>query len=434
MAAPPIKFRARDLRAPRGRNGLASLAMYYQRLLYKEEIYPTGVFAPLDTWYDKQYYGKIDRVQNTISLKQSRLKVPRYAERPDVYMLDFVADAFDAFSQHMANATIIGVSNPTGNKKMTRVRAKRGYNSSLHHYKKYLNLVYESFTEVYPRYTNKIKDFRTFTKLYVEYLQEVAPTIPITLTNYTLSSAIDIFSSGLCVAVAQGPFDLDEYKYEKYISDPNFIFYIRCAKKYGFTVNKNMPWLLTADLFSDTIMKYIAAYDTVEGDPVDDANFFDHYYEHAHMIDIPILKMFLLNSYNQYTALNPLYEERVYKTKCDKSYLVNHDRAPAPSAPEEVLSDKYMTDLYLNLRSLEAAQPLQITMKLKNELAAIYELRPDKELSGLENVVEYINLIYRDYIYGIDYPLINENVFKNLDNQVRTGKISTVGSITQQLY
>jgi hypothetical protein len=434
MPAPPIKFNFRDLTAPRGTNKLSSLAMYYQRLLYKEEIYPPDLVNPLDTWYDKQYYGKIDRVQNTISLKRNRLKVPKYAQRPDIYMIDFVADAFDDFSRHMAEATVIGIADPRGNKKMTKLRAVRGYNSSLDRYKKHLNVVYEAFEELYPRFTDKIKDFRTFTHLYVAFLQEVAPAVPVTLTNYTLSSAIDIFSSGLCVAMDTGPFERDAPKYKNYISDPNFQFYVRCAKKYGFIVNKNIPWLLTADLFSDAIMKYVAAYDTDDDDPVDDINFFDHYYHQAHMMDVPLLKMFIINSYRQYIALNPFYEQLAHRGQCAKFKVVNHYRAVLPPVIEEVLSDKYMSDLYLRFRSLEAAEPVQVTDKLKNELASIYELRPAPDLTGLENVVEYINLIYRDYIYGIDYPLINEILFKNLDNQIRTGKISTVGSIVQQLY
>ena len=75
-----------------------------------------------------------------------------------------------------------------------------------------------------------------------------------------------------------------------------------------------------------------------------------------------------------------------------------------------------------------------MTKKLKTELNSIYYARPNANLTGAENVAAYINLIYRDYIYALGYPALNINVFKNLDNQIRTGKISTAGSIAQQLY
>ena len=60
----PVLFDLESLTDPRGRNGLSSFEAYYERLLYKEMIYPPFLWEPLDTWYDKQYYGKVDRLQN----------------------------------------------------------------------------------------------------------------------------------------------------------------------------------------------------------------------------------------------------------------------------------------------------------------------------------------------------------------------------------
>jgi len=90
--------------------------------------------------------------------------------------------------------------------------------------------------------------------------------------------------------------------------------------------------------------------------------------------------------------------------------------------------------LYLFLRSSESGNPLQITKKLMIELSNIYSIRPDKSLDGLGNAANYINLIYRDYIYDFTTLLLNPDILNDLDNQVRTGKIATVGSIAQQLY
>ena len=57
-----------QLTHPQGKNDLSAEAKYYQRLMYKEAIYPAPTEAPkpLDTWYDKQLYGRLDRCQNTI--------------------------------------------------------------------------------------------------------------------------------------------------------------------------------------------------------------------------------------------------------------------------------------------------------------------------------------------------------------------------------
>ena len=113
----------------------------------------------------------------------------------------------------------------------------------------------------------------------------------------------------------------------------------------------------------------------------------------------------------------------------------SHDRRqPLPENIDSVITDKLLIDLYLSLRSKEAKDPVQVSKKLKQELANIYTIRPNKSLTGLQNAAEYINLIYRDYIYEFDYLFLNTDVLNNLDNQVRSGTITTVGSITQQLY
>ena len=107
---------------------------------------------------------------------------------------------------------------------------------------------------------------------------------------------------------------------------------------------------------------------------------------------------------------------------------------PNNEQANKILSDKVLVDFYLKLRSLEAKEPVQITQKLRTELANIYRIRPNQNLTSLQNVTNYINLIYRDYIYEFNYLFLNPDVLKKLDNQVRSGNITTVGSITQQLY
>jgi hypothetical protein len=119
---------------------------------------------------------------------------------------------------------------------------------------------------------------------------------------------------------------------------------------------------------------------------------------------------------------------------CDKYRVVNRTRKPLPANVDIFITDKVLIDLYLSIRSKEAREPVQITSKLKQELSNIYSIRPDKSLDGLGNAANYINLIYRDYIYDFTTLLLNPDILNDLDNQVRTGKIATVGSIAQQLY
>ncbi len=432
-----LVFDAESLTNPRGRNGLASFEAYYQRLLYKELIYPPYLWEPLDTWYDKQYYGKVDKVQNTILVDENKMQAVAAGAVPNILALDFVAEAFDALAVHMRSSVQMNACDPAGSSVLTRLTAHVGYTNPRPVYAEYLNTVYQAFEQATPRYTDKIIDFSSFVASFVPYLKQVASFVPITLTNYMLTNTISNFCSGLTVGIVNAPYDNDNYKYTDFISDPNYNFYVRAAKKFGFIVNKNAPWLLTADLFSDAALAYLQRYGSTATDaPPNEETFFEDYYSRAYLHDLTLLEQFIVNSYRSYVLKNEYYQKRVFKEAgCDVFKVENLMRTPLGTvAPTTVLTPKFMANLYLSLRSAEAADPVQITSKLRTEMEGIYFASPNAALTPLENVAAYINLIYRDYIYSRDYVALNPNVFLNLDNQIRTGKIATAGSIVQQLY
>ena len=200
-------------------------------------------------------------------------------------------------------------------------------------------------------------------------------------------------------------------------------------------VNKNTPWVLTADLFSDAIKKYFSRfYIQSLNSFVTEDNFFDVYYDKTCLTDISDLKHLTVSAYKTFSENNPLYQERVFSAKCGTFTVSNRDRRPLPASVEITLTDKLLVELYLSLRSKETKDPIQNVSKLKKELANIYSVRPDQELTGVQNVAQYINSVYRDYIYQPDYLSLDGDVLKTLDNRVRTGNIATVGSIAQTIY
>ena len=405
--------------------------------MYREAIYPTNLKAPLDTWYDKQYYGRIDRKQNTIIPDIDDLAPLQTVGRQNLFALNFVVAAFEDFAAHMRNATILGVlSTQNANDKIYDLKAYKAYDDPNRVYASYAQQLYTSYVNgLSADEKNSITDFQTFLKSWFGYLETVAAFIPVTETNYLLTGIGNSFNSGLSIAIDMGPPENDEYKYDNWINDPNFSFYVRAAKKFGLIVNKNIPWVLTADLFSDACLEYITSYiDGDTGQIITEDNFFDVYYERTYLSDIDSIKQLTINAYKAFIQNNTLYEEREYLPDCDKYRVVSRYREQLPTNVDVFITDKLLIDLYLSLRSKEAKDPVQMTKKLKQELANIYTIRPNKSLTGLQNAAEYINLIYRDYIYEFDYLFLNTDVLNNLDNQVRSGNITTVGSITQQLY
>ena len=412
---------------PAGKNGLSSFAAYYQGLLYKELIYPPYLFKPLDTWYDKQYYGKVDNVQNSIIPKQSNLRGIEAAVKPNLLALDFVAMQFDAFASHMKNAKVIGVCVGEGNPKIVNPKAHEAYNNPMEPYTNFLDTVFETFSQQTERYTDEIRDFPSFADMYLRHLKFISAYLPVTLSSYMLTGTMSIFNSGLCISIDTAQFDDDKYKYDNYLSDPNFNFYVRAAKRFGFTVNKDAPWLLTADLFSTPLLQAMGL-ELSEGASMDKGLFFSLYFRRTCFMDINILQQYIVNCYATYIARTPYYQKRITKPGCvvllpaagSALATENHLRPAATEQDRQLLTPKRMCNFYLDLRSAETKDPVHLET-VRGALDSIYFVRPVSSLDGTLNVVNYINNIYRDYIYSVHYPYLNSelfNTFKTLDTAV----------------
>ncbi len=112
---PTLNFTSQDLSNPQGANGLSSYALFFQRMLYKEKIFPSQLITPLDTWYNKQYYGIVDQYQNTVTVNSTDLKPIRSTLVDNLLALGFVVDAFEDFVAHVKKAAIVGMLSDSGN-------------------------------------------------------------------------------------------------------------------------------------------------------------------------------------------------------------------------------------------------------------------------------------------------------------------------------
>ena len=404
-----IKFTGQDLVDPRGSNGLSSYAAYYQRLLYREEIYPDVNYPPLDIWYDKVYYGRIDKEQNTILPNSKNLK----QLRPGVFALDHVVDQFIAFQEKMKFSLNSGICLLDGNSLLTGPVAKKAYKNPIPSYNAYLNSIFSTFTSRFQRDTNQITNFDTFANLMIDFLMETSHFVPITLTNYLLGDLGSVFNTGIAIALDVADPGDDNYKYENWLSDPNFDFYVTAAKKYGFIIEKNIPWLMVADLFSNQTKESLLNYKDSNGYAITEENYFDYYFYKTFTTDMNLLVRFIINSYAEYVQQNPLYEEKTFNS-CGKFKIDVLDRAAV--ANTAFLTDKRIIDLYLQLRNNEAGAPIKLDKKLYDELYFSYQFRPNKNLTNVTNAANYINDKHTGYIYSARDNLLNTSNKKELDN------------------
>ena len=242
---------------------------------------------------------------------------------------------------------------------------------------------------------------------------ETSHFVPITLTNYLLGDLGSVFNTGIAIALDVADPGDDNYKYENWLSDPNFDFYVTAAKKYGFIIEKNIPWLMVADLFSNQTKKSLLNYKDNNGHIITEENYFDYYFYNTFTADMNLLVRFIINSYTEYVQQNPFYEEKTFNS-CGKFKIDVLDRAAVVNTA--FLTDKRIVDLYLQLRNNEAGAPIKLDKKLYDELYFSYQFRPNKNLTNMANAANYINDKHTGYIYSARDNLLNTSNKKDLDN------------------
>jgi len=450
-----------DLSNPRGANGAPSLSSFYQRSLYKEKIYPSTFPPPLNVWYDKLLYGRVDQFQNSILPSNGSLRTVPYAAGTHITALPPVCVAFKKFVEHMQRANVVGVLLQTGNPSIINLEATKAYDSPTPRYTSFAQSLSRAFTRsVTGKLSTRVKDFPSFLEAYREYLIEVANIMPTTKTNFLLSNKGSMFSSGMSISIATEDAGHDADKYSLFINDPNFEFFRKCAKKFGFTVNKDMPWVLTADLFSSAFeTTALQNFVLNSGAAVTKDNFFSTYYDKICLTDFEDLINILVKSYAKLIERSPFYEDEGAGIQNQGAGAASvgrlgngcpirrYTRKPLNISPQEIISGgapadtlpiKFLIDLYIDIRQAEVKSPLSRLhlQSVKSQSYEIYQVRPNPNWTRLQNVADYVNAVFRDYVYNwgaMDLQFNNGVNFK-LDNRVHGGKILVESNIKRQLY
>ena len=402
-------YTAEDLSNPVGDNSLSPRAKFYQRSLYKEAIYPTDIVRPLDSWYDKNLYGRVNQEQTVVIPSQGDLVEIQYAVQPHMYSLSFVNRAFTDFVEHMKTAYLTNCVNRSGNPSLLNIRAVISYKDWDSSWITHRNNIINAFIQNYnPRFSSPIKNFQDFKPLFTYYLLNMAQRMPITRTSFILSPFASTFGSGLKIAIAQLDAGNDQIKYLDFINDPNFKFYARAAKKFGFLVDKYVPWVLTYDLFTNASLNYIDYYVTDEGDPITEQNFFDTFYHNSYKDDLIILQDFIKNAYEKFITLRPIYEEgKSILGGCSQSESL--DAKFREQLGNNSLSLKELIDLYIDLRYVETEMQGPSVSKTKARAYEIY--RTQSELDQvMMNISKFVDATYKNFIYPKNYSQLNPSL------------------------
>ncbi len=391
-----------EIENPSGNNSLSARAKFFQRSLYKEVIYPEDIVKPLDSWYDKGLYGKVNQEQTVIIPKETNLVEITYGVQPSMFCLNFVNKAFTDFVEHMKTAYLTNCIDRGGISPLYNIRAVISYADWRSSHTTHMNKITQAFINNYvASYESPIKNFADFKQIYIRYLLNMVKSMPVTLSGFVLSPFATTFGSGLKIAIAQQDAGNDSIKYSQFISDPNFKFYARAAKKFGFLVDKYVPWILTYDLFTDASMHYIDFYQRIDGSPITKQNFFDTYYFPSTDEDLILLNFIVESAYQQLIDKRPFYEEI-----CGVNRLVTKPREQLGS---QSLTTKELIDLYVDLRKAEVNYEGPSVKKIKARAYEIYKTYSPTE-TAMQNVVRFVDESYKNYVYPKNYGQLNPSL------------------------
>ena len=250
----------------KGSNQSSAMASYIQRSAYRDFAWmpKSNIPTPMDLSYEKTFYGRLDTQGNSVIISNDNLKRLN-ARGENIFALNFVADAFQDLKNYYSTAVNTRkISSENSN--LVVIGAKEGWVDINKEYQKYITLIFDSFNKAFLGSENRddnISSFRDFMGYFAQFLTTSLMSFPITKTGFIASRWCPPRASGLMIKIMDEDGGDDQKKFNKVINDPNFNFFVLTAQRYGFKVNKNLPWQLIADLGSPVMKKYMENYPPV---------------------------------------------------------------------------------------------------------------------------------------------------------------------------
>tara|TARA_R110002126_G_scaffold141874_2_gene287064 strand:+ start:1702 stop:3210 length:1509 start_codon:yes stop_codon:yes gene_type:complete len=245
-----------------GSNSLSSKRIFQERIKYDEYVFPDFLANNfIKTWTSDRFYGTINERGNATLPDIRRLKTLQFLQEGEdsQYSLDFVADAWYDFAlrlRELADNNIIYRDSPWAKPFITKA-----WTPVSNHYDSYMRqTIYPAFFDDYMSSAGnnaKVKNIDTFMDLLGDFVENtLIKAGPVTLTGLVESSRVPVYASGLVLELSSDEYDDDFNKAYKF-GDSNFSIVAAVAAQYGFSIDKNIPWRIVADLRNPAMLEYM---------------------------------------------------------------------------------------------------------------------------------------------------------------------------------
>ena len=199
----------------KGKNNLNSKDLFVERTRYSVDAFPTDE----DTLYprpikdfnfgERVLYGRINKRHAPIVIKKDLLKDIQATGDPQkrIQALSFVSDAFDAMVRDFNSASFRGKL-AESDELLKELVAQTAHMDYYRMYTSYIDALQVIFLEMIlgdPR-RSQIKNFDTFLPLYIEFVERMSLSQPITRSKFVASNYTNPLVRGLVIEVLKpGP-------------------------------------------------------------------------------------------------------------------------------------------------------------------------------------------------------------------------------------
>jgi hypothetical protein len=396
-------------------NPLASNNIISSKVFFDDKNYYFNVILPYvyltnnkvnfnDLYKNNAMYGLVDNNFDVIVPKKDFIvPIPSFNSNQQ-NLLDFAAEAFIGMREYIANACKIGKVNPTG--PFGNLLAHKSYSDPDLLVKQQQQTHATEFKQLYISETNlnsKITNAKSFNKEYISYLKNaILNGSCVTKSSIILSKIFTAFNNGLTFDIStETECDSDEMKYDKYLSSNDFLPFKEACRRFGFSIDLNIPWRLTLDLLSPAMQKigdhegYLYKKDISGLEDV-----FDKRYDKVYKSELLHLKTYFYNSYIEYLKDNLNYEKDYNKLAGNSIKNIVFYNRQVLSYQQYInnFDDYYWLKLYTYFRNLETRTGLT-QQQFENVLR---EASHYLKINKIDDSLKYLNQYFKN-VRNVDY-------------------------------
>lgn len=396
---------------PAASEGTATLSLLFEeRKFYRDEVFKDFILQNenlIDYWNVSNFYGRINKKGMPIICNENSLKAITSAqEGSNPLALNFVADAFDDMSDSFARLRQQGGPGAVNDDSIFYpLEAVSAWSSARDEYASWISGYFDSFVNTYLRLdvveNRKIVNFSSFVSAFYKFTQQNVSTVPLTFSQFVISSLCPFSSNGLTIEVYEGDSDDDGAKFEECLSDPNFELYRKLAQNHGFMIDKNIPWRLIANLNHPYMLKkqklngYFGEKNNLE-------QIFTFAFSQPHREDIDMLRIHLAGFYSAFIETFPEFhipveifcdgipqlKNRTVKRKPLENVFHPNGSLKENSSYIEQYGDLFWLRFYLYLKKSEISGNIINLKQLDKEVQELYTYY---RMHNLTKAVDLIN-------------------------------------------